>query len=195
MSIFVAVDFETANPHRASACAIGLVRMEHQTITQTEYTLLKPPTELGYFTFSALHHITRQHVKESPNFSNFFIKTILKMCADADAFVAHNAAFDQNVMRACCEYYDLPMPEQPWICTVKLTRKTWPEWPSHRLDAVCGHLQIPLQHHHALADAHACAQTLVYTQQHWQKQGMSIALPDMMQILAAKKRNTKKKTL
>jgi DNA polymerase-3 subunit epsilon len=43
MSAFVALDFETANRYRDSACAIGLVRVENNQIVEKVSYLIRPP--------------------------------------------------------------------------------------------------------------------------------------------------------
>lgn len=42
MPSFVAIDFETANPSRGSACAIGLVKVEKGKIVAKEVRLIDP---------------------------------------------------------------------------------------------------------------------------------------------------------
>ena len=52
MEPFVALDFETANRNRASACAVGLVRFDETGEVEANlYTLLKPHPDLGYFDY------------------------------------------------------------------------------------------------------------------------------------------------
>jgi DNA polymerase-3 subunit epsilon len=74
--------------------------------------------------------------------------------------VAHNAAFDRGVLRACCEASQLPAPRLPFRCTVQIARATWRLFPT-RLPDVCRYLGIPLEHHQALSDAEACARIVL----------------------------------
>jgi len=56
---FTAIDFETANEQRSSACAIGIVCIEDGLITEQEYHLIKPPG-LHFNPFNiAIHGIRR----------------------------------------------------------------------------------------------------------------------------------------
>lgn len=49
------------------------------------------------------------------------------------------------------------------LCTVKTSRKLYPEIPNHRLNTMCEYLDIPLiNHHDALEDSRACAQILLH---------------------------------
>ena len=50
-------------------------------------------------------------------------------------------------------------PDYEFLCTCRQSRKVFPELPDHRLDTVAGHIGFDLKnHHHALADALACAE-------------------------------------
>ena len=55
---FVAIDFETADNGRDSACAVALVRVEGEQIVARAYTLLRPPRR--YIRFTYLHGIRWQ---------------------------------------------------------------------------------------------------------------------------------------
>ena len=48
---FVAIDFETANRHRESACAIAMVRVESGKIVHKEHRLIKPAIKYFEFTY------------------------------------------------------------------------------------------------------------------------------------------------
>ena len=65
---FTAIDFETANPKRASACAVGLVRVRGGRIADEKDTLIQPPA--GFAEFSAwnmrVHGITPAMVRSAP---------------------------------------------------------------------------------------------------------------------------------
>ena len=64
--VFVAIDFETADRYRDSACALAMVRVESGTIVKTEHRLIKPPRE--YFEFTYIHNITWDMVVSEPGF-------------------------------------------------------------------------------------------------------------------------------
>ena len=54
---FVAIDFETANECRNSACAVGLTRVSNGEIGETDYHLIRPVDlrfEPGAIPFCAL---------------------------------------------------------------------------------------------------------------------------------------------
>jgi DNA polymerase III subunit epsilon len=160
---FAAIDFETANYHPHSACAVGIVRVENGRTIDTLYSLIRPPS--SYFQFTDVHGITWQDACQAPNFAEVWTQ-IQQTIAGVDYLVAHNATFDRRVLLATCNYYQINAPEitgLPFICTVKIARQVLKISPA-KLSNVCRVLDIELNHHHALSDAAACAQILVESQ-------------------------------
>ncbi|WP_286191166.1 3'-5' exonuclease [Synechococcus sp. FACHB-909] len=150
---FVALDFETADQGRDSACSIALVRVEGRTIVRREHHLIRPPRRT--FQFTSIHGISWSQVADAPSFAELWPQ--LAACLDGAQFIAaHNASFDAGVLRACCEQAGLRPPAQPFVCTVQVARQAWNLRPT-KLPDVCRHLGLPLQHHDALSDAEACA--------------------------------------
>lgn len=154
---FVAIDFETADYGRDSACAIALVRVEGDEIVAKTYALIRPPR--SQFQFTYIHGITWEQVKHEPTFGEIWPE-MSAFLADTDYFVAHNATFDKGVLETCCMKAGLKPPQLPFRCTVKLARQVW-RLPSNKLNLVCQHLNIPLNHHNALSDAEACARIVL----------------------------------
>jgi DNA polymerase-3 subunit epsilon len=72
-------------------------------------------------------------------------------------FVAHNKAFDENCLKAVFRAYDIAYPDYAFECTLLRSRKVWPGG-HHNLDIIAGYCGYDMtNHHHALADAEACA--------------------------------------
>ena len=60
--------------------------------------------------------------------------------------------------RAVLAAYGLPLHTNPFYCTCRQSRRLFPELPNHRLETVSQRVGYHLaDHHHALADAEACA--------------------------------------
>lgn len=154
---FVALDFETANSADTSACALGIVRVEKDQITQKKMILIRPPS--SFFPLTRIHGISWKQVQDQPTFAQVW-PTILPMLKGASFLAAHSASFDQKVLKACCESAKFLTPNIPFVCTLRLSRRVWP-LPSYSLPSLCKHLDIPLEHHHALSDAEACARILL----------------------------------
>jgi DNA polymerase-3 subunit epsilon len=158
---FVALDFETADYPRDSACALGLVRVENHQIVRRTYHLIRPPRRR--FAFTYLHGITWEDVAGQPTFAELW-PSLNPFLEDVDFLAAHNASFDRSVLQRCCETAGLTPPGLPFECTVRLARQTWNIFPT-KLNNVCDHLGITLKHHHAASDAEACALIVIAAHQ------------------------------
>ena len=73
--------------------------------------------------------------------------------------MAHNSPFDQGCLRAAHEAYGMEYPNYTFHCTCRTSRKLFGRTlPNHQLHTVAAHCGYHLaHHHHALADAEACA--------------------------------------
>lgn len=157
MRCFVAIDFETADRGKDSACAVGLVRVEGSQIVARAHRLIRPPRR--EFEFSWIHGISWANVSDQPTFAQIW-PSLAEVLDGAECFAAHNAGFDRGVLRACCEASGLAMPKLPFECTMQLARRVWQLHPT-RLPDVCRFLGLTLQHHDALSDAEACARIMM----------------------------------
>lgn len=162
-STYVAIDFETADYGRDSACAVALVRVQDGTIVERACRLIRPPRRR--FEFSWLHGITWQDVADQPTFRAVW-RDLRPMLDGADFLVAHNAPFDRSVLRACCERSRLNPPPLRFECTVRWARRLWQLRPAN-LPAVCDHLGIELRHHDPASDAEACARIMMAVREQW----------------------------
>lgn len=161
MSRFIAIDFETADYGRDSACAVGLARVEGSRVTATAYRLIRPPRQDVRFT--DIHGITWEDVESEPLFGEVWPE-LAGLFEGVDFIAAHNAPFDKGVLYACCAAAGLEAPPQPFVCTVKLSKQELGLKPA-TLSHVCHHLSIPLKHHNALSDAEACAKIMITVEQ------------------------------
>jgi predicted amidohydrolase/DNA polymerase III epsilon subunit-like protein len=156
---FCAIDFETGNNLSASACAVGLVRVRDGKITDSFYSLIKPPEGMQIFSsFTAIHGITMRDVRDKRDFGELW--PTLAAFIGNDTLVAHNASFDRNVLASCIAYYEIDSAAPVFECTVKISRRAWPQLRNHKLNTVCEYLGIELKHHEALSDARGAA--LIY---------------------------------
>jgi DNA polymerase-3 subunit epsilon len=159
---FVAIDFETADYGRDSACSVALVRVESGRVREQVHRLIRPPRRDFYFTH--IHRITWPMVAAEPDFGGVWAE-IVPLLEGAAFLAAHNASFDRSVLRACCAAAGLPMSGLPFLCTVKLARSTWNLRPT-KLPDVCRHLGLGLAHHDAASDARACADIVLAAEPH-----------------------------
>jgi DNA polymerase-3 subunit epsilon len=154
---FVAIDFETANHSRDSACSIGLVKVAGGKIVDQAVHLIKPPTR--EFVFTYIHGLSWKDVAKASDFGNVWPR-LEALLDGAEFFAAHNAAFDKGVLHACCARYGLTAPKLPFQCSMQIARSTWSIYPT-KLSDVCRKLSIELNHHEALSDATACAKIVL----------------------------------
>ncbi|MFO0640299.1 MAG: 3'-5' exonuclease [Polyangiaceae bacterium] len=154
---FTAIDFETANTYRNSACAVGIVRVEQGRVVRRAHHLIRPPFRL--FTFTYVHGIDWATVRSSPTFAGVW-PLIARFFEGVDFVAAHNASFDESVLRAAARQYGVALPHLPFKCTLRLARDTWGFKPA-TLRHVADFLGIALHHHDAGSDAEACARIVL----------------------------------
>ena len=156
--VAVAIDFETADNGADGACALGMARIFLGGIEETFYTLIRPPRNRVYYTH--IHGLTWDMLRDAPKFTQIWPQ-IDAFIAGSDYLVAHNATFDRGVLYGCCVANGITPPSQPFLCTVLGARKGL-NLPHNRLNNVCDHLGISLQHHNAESDAIAAARIFLH---------------------------------
>ena len=75
--------------------------------------------------------------------------------------IAHNAKFDIGVLRATLDHYNIEWPELDFTCTVKISKRVWPDLQNHKLNTLAAYLGYEFKHHYALDDAEICAQVAI----------------------------------
>ncbi|MDE1994526.1 MAG: 3'-5' exonuclease [Rhizobiaceae bacterium] len=155
----IAIDFETANEQRGSACSVGLAWIEDNRVVRIEERLIRP-RDMRFSSFNvAIHGIRPEHVEDAPEFPG-----VMDEFADAfhgSTMIAHNAAFDFSVWRSSLDRYGLPYPEFSYLCSVKMAQRVWPQLISHKLNVLAEHLGLSFAHHNAAEDAVICAQVSI----------------------------------
>jgi len=152
---FAAIDFETANSDRASACALGIVLVENLKIVGKKYWLIKPH-ELYFDPFNvSIHGITEDDVRDKPEFNELWPE--IRQYLDKNLVIAHNASFDISVLRHVLDHYEIEYPEFFYSCTWYISKKIWLGLNSYCLDNIANHLSIDFLHHNAEEDAKACS--------------------------------------
>lgn len=159
MSInFVAIDFETANRNRASACSVGLVKVKNGVIVDTFYSLINPEEEFDSFNTS-IHGITKEMVLNKPTYKDLVYD--LLSFIDSFPLVAHYSPFDMGVIRDSNERYEILDFNATFFDSYFLSKQLI-ESISYRLRDLSTLLHINLNHHNALSDSEACAKIVLY---------------------------------
>lgn len=145
---FIAIDFETATGNRM-ACQIGIVVVKNGVIVEKYSRLIRPPYNRFDPQTIKIHHILPDHTDECDTFDmvwcdieKYFQQTII---------VAHNAAFDQDVLFKNLEYYRISTDGiNDFVCTYNIY--------GLGLHDLCAEFGIDSSgHHDALFDAECCA--------------------------------------
>ena len=169
MKDFAAIDFETANCERSSVCSVGVVIVRDGEIVDRLYSLIKPEPEYYNYWCSQVHGLCAKDTEDAPVFPFVWekVETLLKQYGIEGVnsmngerglpLVAHNKSFDENCLKAVFRVYQMDYPDYEFYCTCIASRKVWPGG-HHNLDIIAARCGYDLQnHHHALADAEACA--------------------------------------
>lgn len=158
---FTAIDFETANRSRASACAVGLVRVVDDRIVGTAHSLIRPAA--AYDSFEAgnvrVHGITPDRVVGAPTWAQLLLPVMAFI--EGTPLVAHNASFDEDVFESASASHGLPAPKVSFLCSLELAQSRM-QLVDHKLPTVARSLGVSLTNHHdAAADALACAEIVL----------------------------------
>ena len=153
------VDLETTGMRAAvdRVTEVGIVRVDAVSgggaPRVSEWSTLVNPGEPIPSVIQALTGITDAMVKDAPPFSS--IASAIEARIDGCVFVAHNARFDHGFLKH--EFARLGRPFSARVlCTVKLSRRLFPDADGHGLDAVVArHGLAATDRHRALGDARA----------------------------------------
>ena len=161
---YIAIDFETANQYKNSACSVGLVRFINGIETDSCYSLIHPAKM--YFIpewTEEIHHISYSDVRNKPYFPEVWDTMVMPFINHTPGvpLVAHNGKmFDMNVIRDCCKYFGMELPALTYFDSLLVARKTWPELESHRLTDLGKQFKINYNAHDALEDSRTCGQII-----------------------------------
>lgn len=150
---FIAVDFETAT-HSKMACQIGVTIVENGTIKSTVVDYIQPPDNKYEIGCIKVHHISPEQTINAPTFD--VIWQNYKELFENFPIVAHNALFDESVLRTNLNYYGIAHDHiAKFICTYQIY--------SLSLDKLCWVFNLhDEQHHDAGFDSLRCAQFYKY---------------------------------
>ena len=157
MTDFAAIDFETANECPSSVCSVGVVVVRGGVITDTFYSLIHPEPEYYQWFCRQVHGLGPEDTEDAPVFP-YVWEQIEPLIGDLP-LVAHNSRFDEGCLRAVFRVYQMDYPDYVFYDTLWASRRVFGHsLPNHQLQTVASACGYELEnHHHALADAEACA--------------------------------------
>ncbi len=158
---FTAIDFETANSHPSSACAVGLIKVVDGEVADRAAWLIRPPVEHPAFLEwnVRIHGIEEADVSGASDWAGQFARLVEFI--GGDTLVAHNAGFDMGVIKAACAITGDELPDVDYQCSVQVARRTY-ALDSYKLPLAAAAAGFTgFRHHDALSDAEACAAIMV----------------------------------
>ena len=156
MKDFAAIDFETANNERTSVCSVGVVIVRDGEIVDSFYSLIQPEPNYYNYWCSQVHGLTCEDTEDAPVFPKVW--KLIEPLIEGLPLVAHNKAFDESCLKAVFRCYQMDYPDYEFHCTCAASRKAFPQADNHQLHTISKLCGYELKnHHHALADAEACA--------------------------------------
>lgn len=159
------IDFETTGmtpAQGARATEVAIVLIEGEQVVDRFQSLMQTGVWIPPF-ITELTGITNAMVAAAPPAVQV-MRAAARFVGDTP-MVAHNAAFDSKFWQSELRQAGLDAP-QPFACTVLLSRRVFPDAPSHKLGNLTAHLGLPHQGraHRALADAEMAAALLARMQ-------------------------------
>jgi DNA polymerase-3 subunit epsilon len=157
MNNFAAIDFETANEQPCSVCSVGVVVVRGGEIVDTFYSLIKPEPEYYRWLCQRVHGLGPADTDGAPVFPQVWRQIAPRI--EGLPLVAHNARFDEGCLKAVFRVYQMDYPDYFFYDTLAASRHCFGRTlENHQLQTVAAACGFDLKrHHHALADAEACA--------------------------------------
>ena len=160
---FVVVDVEATGaktpPNRL--IELGAYRIRGGRIVDKFLSLVNPEIPIPRFVAS-LTGISNEMVKRAPVFAELAPQW-LDFVSDS-VLIAHNAPFDTSFLNhEISRVYPGHRMVNPHLCTVRLSRRAFPDLSNHRLDTIAEHFSIPItSRHRAGSDALATAEIFLF---------------------------------
>ena len=156
MKDFAAIDFETANRERSSVCSVGIVIVRNGEIVDSFYSPIKPEPNYYNYWCQQVHGLCSRDTYNAPVFPDVWAK--IEPMIEGLPLVAHNSQFDEGCLKAVFRTYQMDYPDYVFYDTLCCSRRKLPSLVNHQLQTVAAACGYQLEnHHHALADAEACA--------------------------------------
>lgn len=161
----IAIDFETANEQPTSVCSVGAVLFEDGEVIRSFYSLIRPEPDYYKWFCQQVHGLGHEDTDDAPVFPEVWAALEAEIGQGTSLeelgipFVAHNSRFDEGCLKAVFQVYGMTYPDYEFYDTLAASRRHFgrclENHQLHTVSAACGY--ILENHHHALADAEACA--------------------------------------
>ncbi len=192
---FIVIDFETTgtSPSQGDrAVEIACVRVQDNTIIDSFDSLIKTGVR-SHPGALKVHGLGLSELDKAPT-ANVVMDRFMDYVADDEVFVAHNAPFDSRFLDNELELAGIEF-EHHFLCTLKLARMIYPDFPNHKLGTVADHLGVKRtgKAHRALSDTKVTAEVFIKISQTLQER---LQLTDILDFdfLAEFERNRLKRS-
>lgn len=156
MKTYACIDFENANCEPSSVCSVGVVIVKEGMVTDRYYSLIHPEPDYYNYLCQRVHGLSDRDTCNARNFPEVWAD--IAPMIEGLPLVAHNARFDEGCLKAVFRVYQMDYPDYVFHDTLRVSRKVFRDLPDHQLHTVAMACGYDLRnHHHALADAEACA--------------------------------------
>ncbi len=144
------VDIETTGSHSRydRIIEIGILRVEQDKVVRTYNQLINPQTYLSPF-IAQMTGINPDDLESAPPFEH--IKEEILEVLDDTIFVAHNVRFDYGFIKNEFKRFGINYSAKQ-LCTVKLSRKLFPQYKRHSLDSLIERFNFSTKNRHRAYD-------------------------------------------
>ena len=159
MTLTAVIDFETTGLSPAygdRVTEVAIVLLEGGRVVDRFQSLMNAGVRIPAF-ITQLTGISNAMIASAPEATQVMFEA--SRFVGHAPLVAHNAAFDRKFWQAELARAGLAAP-QPFICTLLLSRRLYPQAPNHKLGSLVDYHRLPRtgQAHRALADAEMAAE-------------------------------------
>lgn len=146
--VFVDVETTGVSAARGKVIEVAAIRVEDNQVVKEFSTLINPEMPISY-QITQITGITDGDVADAPTFRE--IADELLSVLDGAVLVAHNVRFDYSFLKQEFRRIDKQFsPKQ--VCTVKLSRRLYPELSRHRLSDLIAHHGFSFESRHRAYD-------------------------------------------
>jgi DNA polymerase III subunit epsilon len=175
----VCIDVETtgASPQHDRITEIGIVEIATDGTVSEWSTLVNPQMRIPEF-IEKLTGISNKMVEDAPIFDQVADELMERI--KGRVFVAHNARFDYAFIKNEFKRIDTNYSTDT-LCTVRLSRRLYPQYYKHNLDSLIQRLGIRMEERHrALADARVLMHFLQRLPQEHNAETIQLAIKHVM---------------
>lgn len=145
---FIDVETTGTSPQFGRIIEVGIIRVEDGKVVEEFSSLVNPGTSVNPFIFS-MTGIDPEELEEAPSF--YSLKDQIRQLLTDSIFVAHSAMFDYSFVKKEFERMEESFRAQT-CCTVKLSRKLYPQFRHHNLDALIERFNFECERRHRAFD-------------------------------------------